>query len=54
MSREEKLHEIVHFEASIIASGALNSGEGEEFLVQLCGWTQEEIDKALEGCEDEL
>ncbi len=53
MSREEKLADIVHFEASIIASGALNSGEGEEFLVQLCGWTQEEIDKALSGYEED-
>ncbi len=53
MSREEKLHEIVHFEASIVASGALNSGEGEEFLIQLCGWTQEEIDKALSGYEED-
>ena len=53
MSREEELHKIVHFEASIVASGALNVGEGEEFLIQLCGWTQEKIDEALSGCEED-
>lgn len=52
MSRKEKLAEIVYGEAETTAGGALDSGEGEEFLIQICGWTQEEIDKALEGCKD--
>ena len=53
MSREEKLHEMVHGAAADIASAALNAGDGEEFLLQICGWTEEEIDVALSGCTED-
>ncbi len=53
MSRDEKLAEIVYGEAETTAAGALTCGEGEEFLIQLCGWTQEQIDKALEAYEED-
>ena len=53
MTREEKLAELVYGEAETTAGGALNSGEGEEFLIQICGWTQEEIDEALKDCEED-
>lgn len=49
MSRKEKLAELVYGEAETAAGGALESGEGEEFLIQICGWTQEEVDEALKG-----
>jgi hypothetical protein len=44
--RWDALHELVHDAASQIASDALNSGEGEQFLLSN-GWTQEQIDEHL-------
>ncbi len=54
MSRAEKLADIVYQEAENAAMAALDSGEGQDFLIQICNWTQEEVNEALKGYEDEL
>lgn len=52
MSREEKLSILAYEAGTSAVKGWLKRGEGEEFLIQICGWTQEEVDQALEGYEE--
>ncbi len=54
MTRGQKLSELVYEAAESAATAAFITGEGEEFLIQTCGWTLEEVEGALEGYEEEV
>ena len=47
MDQEEAMAELVYEVADELAAGALNAGEGLEFLLSN-GWTREEIRERLE------